>query len=100
MNPDKVVVHVVDRERRDVVLQFLRERISQSRHASNLHSHGKILPFNKARADMALIGISDLRLFLGPQAFGRGVAGLRGGFRHRNQGAHSGLASCVIAWAS
>jgi hypothetical protein len=43
MNPDEIVVHVVDRDGRDVVLDLFGERIRESRESANLHPHGEVL---------------------------------------------------------
>ena len=73
MNPNEVVVHVVDRDGRDVVLDLLRERIGESREPANLHPHREVLAFDIAGADMLGIGIADQRFLLAANAFRRAV---------------------------
>ena len=79
MNPDKVVVHVVDGESRDVVLDFLRKRIRQPGESGHLHPHGEILALDVAGGDMLPLRIANLRLFLAADTVSGGVADL-GGF--------------------
>ena len=43
MNPDEVVVHVVDRKRSQMVFDFLRERIGEARKTAVVHPHGEVL---------------------------------------------------------
>ena len=43
MNPDEVVVHAVESNRRNVVFQFLGEGVSQSREPALLHPQRQIL---------------------------------------------------------
>ena len=52
MNPDEVVMHVVKRNRRDVILDFLRERIGQPSESAHLHSHREVLALDVAGADV------------------------------------------------
>ena len=46
MNPDEVVVHVVDRDGCNVVLDLLGESVGQSRVSTHRHPHGQVLPFD------------------------------------------------------
>ena len=50
MNPDKVVMHVVDRNRSNVVLDLFREGIRQPSESSDLYSHGQVLALHVAGA--------------------------------------------------
>ena len=73
MNPDKVVVHVVNRDRRDVVLDPLRERIGESREPANLHPHHQVLALDIRRADVLRVGVADERFLLASDAFRRTI---------------------------
>jgi hypothetical protein len=56
MNPAKVVVHVMKRNRVLQILQLFAERIGQSREATHRHSHCQVLALNVARRDMVVVG--------------------------------------------
>lgn len=76
MNPDEIVVHVVDRQRCDVVLDFLRERIGQSCVAAHLHPHGQVLALDVAGANVARIRAADLGFLLASDALSGAIADL------------------------
>lgn len=78
MNPDKVVVDVMQRDRRDVVLDFLRERISKSSKAPHGHPHSEVLAFDVAGRDVLHIGVANLGFFVAPSADSRAVSGFAG----------------------
>ena len=73
MNPDKVVVHVVDRQRRDVVFNLSRECVRQSCEAANLHSERQILALDRAGRDVLWVVIADQFLLVARDAL-RAVA--------------------------
>lgn len=59
MNPDKVVVHDMDGDCRDMIFEFLREGVGQSSKTAHTHSHSEVLTFDIAGADVLRVGISD-----------------------------------------
>ena len=61
VNPRKIIVHKVDRNRRCVILNFLGKCIGQSAHG---HSHGEILPLNITGGNVPWIGVADNPLAL------------------------------------
>ena len=78
MNPDEIVVHIVDRERCYVVLDFLRVSICQARVSAHLHPHGQVLALDKAGADVLRVRIADLWFLLAADALRWRVAGFCG----------------------
>jgi hypothetical protein len=83
MNPDKVVVHVVDRQRCGVILDFFREGVRQSGEAPHVHPHREVLAFDVAGADVVRVRVTDLGFLLAADALRRGVAHARPGFIDR-----------------
>ena len=77
MNPAKVVMHVVDRNRGDMVLDFFGKRIGQAGEAPHLHPHGQILAFNVTRRYVFRIGIAANNLLLAADAISGAVARFR-----------------------
>src|SRR5436190_17719510 len=77
MNAAKIVMHVVQRDRGDVILDFLREGIRQTSEAAHLHTHGEILALYVAGADVLRIRIAKANGFLASCADGGAVAFLR-----------------------
>ena len=64
MLPHPIIPNEVQRQRMAVILEFLGERVGQSRKSAHRHTHGQVLPFDMRRADMVRIGIAaDLFLF-------------------------------------
>ncbi len=61
VNPRKIIVHEVYRNRRRVILNFLGKCIGQSAHG---HSHGEILPLNITGGNVPWIGVADNPLAL------------------------------------
>jgi hypothetical protein len=59
MNAAKVVMHVVDRQRRDMILDLFRKRIGQSGKPAYMQSQGQILALHKSCADVFRIGVPD-----------------------------------------
>ena len=59
MNPHEIVIGEVQSKRRIVVLPLFAESIRQPGESANLHSHGEILPFNVAGANLLGVGASD-----------------------------------------
>ncbi len=82
MNPDEVVVHIVDRDRGNMIFDLLGKPVRQSGESANLHPHGQILAFDIARADVLRIGATDQRFLLAADAFGRTIAHTRAAFVH------------------
>ena len=63
MNPAKVVVHIMKRDRVLQILKLFAERVGQPGKPAHRHAHGKILPLNVARGNMLVVGSSaDNRL--------------------------------------
>src|SRR5258708_21036700 len=77
MNPAKVVVHVVQRNRCYVVLNLFAERVREARETAHRHTHREILALYVAGGNQFLIGIADALLFLATQAGRRTVATFR-----------------------
>jgi hypothetical protein len=59
-----------------MVLDTLAKGVRQSRKPSHAHSHGEVCPFNVAGRNVPRVRIALERLFPGPYALGRTVAGL------------------------
>ena len=74
MNPDKVVMHIVDRQRRAVIVDLLAERIGQACVPPQRHANREVLALDVARADVLRIGIAANGLALAANAFCRAVA--------------------------
>jgi len=74
MNPDEVVVHVVDRQRSGVVLNLLGECICQAREAAVAHSDCEVLAFDVTGADMLRVRASFDGFLFDPDALGWTVA--------------------------
>ena len=55
MNPAEVVVHAVKGNRRNMALDFLRERIGEPSETAHRHAHGEVLAFDIAGADVLLV---------------------------------------------
>lgn len=68
MNPDEIIVHVVNRQRCQVILDLLRECICKAREAAILHSHGEILAFHVRRADVFPVRLANDGLALAANA--------------------------------
>jgi hypothetical protein len=68
MNPAKVVMHVVDRYRSNVVLDLLGKRICEPREPAHVHTHGKVLALDVAGADMLRIRVTYNRFLLAASA--------------------------------
>ena len=73
MDANEIIVYVVQRDGRDVILDFLRESIGQSSESPHRHPHREVLPFHVERADVLHVGITDADDFL------RAVAHCRAG---------------------
>lgn len=73
MDLREIVIHEVKRDRRDVVLNLLREPIGEPREPAHVHTHRQVLALYEARADFLLIrGAADDVLF-SADAFSRAV---------------------------
>lgn len=86
MNPAKIVMHVMKRNRVLQILKFLAECIGQARKSTHRHSHGQILALNVARGNVFVCG----------RAINHGLA-----CAHTNGGTVSrlGRLSCDFDWA-
>lgn len=89
MNPDEVVVHVVDRQRCSVILNLFRVGISQPGKPSIVHSDGEVLALNVAGADVLRVRPSLDRFLFAADALRRAVALLAFGVVHVNLDEHS-----------
>lgn len=58
MHAHEVVVHVEQRNRVNMILKLLAERVGQASEAPHIHPHVEILPFNKRSRNMLGIGIA------------------------------------------
>jgi len=67
MDAGEVVVHVVERHRRRMVVELLREGVRQPRKPANRHAHREILALDVGRAD-----VRRVRLFQDIAASGSG----------------------------
>ena len=74
MNPNEIVVHVVNRQRCDVVLYFFRERVCQASEPTHRHAHGEVLTFDITGRDVLRIRVPDLWFLLASDALRRRVA--------------------------
>ena len=59
MDPREVVVHVKQRNHRDVVLKLFAERVRQASEAAHVHSHVEVLPFHVAGGDVLRFRLTD-----------------------------------------
>jgi hypothetical protein len=82
MNPDEIVVHVVDGKRGDVIFDPLRKRVGQPGVSAHLHSQGEILSLDKAGADVLRVRFPDLDLALTANTCCWTVPGLWSAFVH------------------
>ena len=62
MNPAEIVVREMQRTRGFQIRQFLAESIRQPREPANRHSHGEVLPFDKASRDVSRVRIASTNL--------------------------------------
>src|SRR2546429_1595470 len=69
-----VVNHEMECHRVSVVLNLLREGISQPSKAPRLHPKREVLPLDKRRTDVLGVGIAHDRFAVGARANGRTVA--------------------------
>lgn len=74
MHAPKVVVHVEERNHRDVIVQLLAERVREAREASHIHPHIEILPFHVASRDVLFGRIAYNFDSLGPKTLCGAVA--------------------------
>ena len=56
MNPAKIVIHEIERQRVLVILQLLGKSIRQSREPSHQHAHREVLPLNVAGRNVLVVG--------------------------------------------
>jgi hypothetical protein len=68
MDSGEVVVYGVDRNHSRVILNFLAERIGQSRKAPHAHSHAQVVPFYVGRAYVLGVGVAANGLHLAADA--------------------------------
>jgi len=65
MHANKVVVHLVERDGMNVILDSLAERIRQASEPPHLHAHGQVLALDVTRRNVRGIGIAENGLALG-----------------------------------
>jgi hypothetical protein len=58
MNPAKVVMHVMQRNRVFQILHFLRESVSQTGKSAHRHTHCEVLPLDVGRGNVTVIRIA------------------------------------------
>src|SRR6478672_2243355 len=68
MNAAKVVIHVVNRQRSNMMFDLLGECVRQPSEASHMHPHREILALDKTSADVLRIRIADLGASLATNA--------------------------------
>jgi len=81
MDADEVVVHVMDRERRDMALDLFAKAVRQSGEPSQAHPHREVLPLNIAGRNMLWVGIARNSLALASDALRWTVARVAWAFR-------------------
>lgn len=59
MHAAEVVVHVVERDGRDVIVELFGERLGQARKAAIAHANRQILPFHIRRADVLRVRVAS-----------------------------------------
>lgn len=91
MNAAEVVVHEVERDGRDMVLNLLAECVGQPCETAHLHPHREVLPLDKAGGDVARFRIAGYRDALASDALGGAV--LRLCLRIRSVDVHQ---HCVV----
>jgi len=74
MNTAKIVMHVVNRERCDVILNLFAERVREARETSNAHPHREVLALHVARGNVFFVRVADLRFLLATNALRKAVA--------------------------
>jgi hypothetical protein len=74
MNPDKVVMHYVNRDGGNVIFEFLGKPIREPSESPHRHAHREVLALHKASADMPRVGIASYFLALTTQALSGAVA--------------------------
>lgn len=74
MNAAEIVVHVVDRQRRNMVLDLLRESIGQPCVSAHVHTHCEVLTLHVRRTDVLGVRVADLGPLLAANALGRRIA--------------------------
>jgi len=74
VDANEVVVHKVERDRRDVVLDLLGESVCEASEAPHVHPHRKVLAFDIGRADVFRVRLATDFLPLATDALGRTVA--------------------------
>ena len=73
MNPNEVVVSILNRQRSYVVLKFLGESVSQPGESAVSHADGEILPLHVAGANMLPVGRAPHRVLFAGDASGWAV---------------------------
>jgi hypothetical protein len=76
MNTPKVMVHVKQRDHRNVIVQLLAERIRKARKPAHLHSHVEILALDVAGRNVLLFRVAYDFHALGAQTLCGAVSGL------------------------
>ncbi len=73
MNAAKIVVHEVNRNSGNMIVDFLREPVREAGETAHSHSHGKILALYITGAYMLRIRIPADDLHIGTDAFSWGI---------------------------
>jgi hypothetical protein len=74
MDTDEIVIHRVQRDRANVVLDLFRERIGEPSEAAHVHPHGEVRPLGIGRAYMVGIGIAGYFPLASADALGGAIS--------------------------
>jgi len=58
MHANKVVVHIVQSDRGNVIFEFLGERIGEPSETAHRHPHGKVLALHEAGRNVVRVGVT------------------------------------------
>src|ERR1039457_2263484 len=64
MYTTKIIVHVVNGDRGDMVLNLFRVSVRQASEAAHVHPHGQVLPLNVTGRNVLRIGTASNRYWL------------------------------------
>ena len=73
MHSCEIVVHEMNGNGINQVLNLLRKPISKARKSTHTHSHCQVLPFDVTRGDVLRIGVSDDIINDGSDALSRAI---------------------------
>lgn len=62
VNPDELVLHVVDRQRGLMALDSFTEGVCESRKTAHRHAHGEVLALHERSANVLFIGRSTQKV--------------------------------------